>query len=128
MSSYFVMNRTGEFSPAAMTSNQCGKDGVAKYFYALKMVFAGTCRLDKDEFIIDHQAIDDLVNEIGLSGSCEQMQLRIKEKLVPFLCKEYGLPMLAYKCSLHAGKKDGPAWMEFVSLKAPEYAACLALV
>jgi hypothetical protein len=128
MTSYFVMNRTGEFEPSGMTANQCGREGVGKYFYALKMVFEGACKLNEDDFIIDHQAIDDLVNEIELAGSCEAMQLRIKNALVPFLCKQYGLPMLAYKCTLYAGKKTGPAWMEYVSLRSPEYAPCLALV
>lgn len=127
MSSFFIMNRTGEFEPKFSTDNQCKVAGHTKYHYHLKLVFDGKCKLNADQFIIDHQLIDDLVTQLGLAGSCEEMHLHIRRELIPMLTKDHGLPLLACKCVIRPTKKDGAAWLEYVSLKSPEYAPCLAL-
>lgn len=126
MTSYFIMNRTGEFEPYGMTSNQCKAPEHKKYYYHLKLVFDGECELDKDAFIVDHQEIDDLVASLPLLGSCEQMQLQLSRQLLPMF-QDRDIPLLACKCVIKPTKSDGPAWLEYVSLKAPAYAACLAL-
>lgn len=127
MKNYFIMYRRGEFHPSVMTNNQCGVKGVDKYFYSLKMLFDGDLQLDKDDFIVDHQMIDDIICSMKLSGSCEDMQRNIVAAIEPFLADEKELPLLGVRCELHAGDKDSPGWMEYVSLKEPRYAAMLGL-
>jgi hypothetical protein len=128
MKSYFILNRQGEFNPTDMTNNQCKGWGHGKYFYLLQLVFDGTLKLDDNAFIIDHQDVDDLVQNIVLKGSCEQMHMKIAKKLIPTLVKK-ALPLLACKCTIRPTlDPQGKAWLQYVSLKDDKYAPCLALL
>lgn len=128
MKSYFVLNRQGTFYPAKMTTNQCKVLGHSKYYYLLQMVFDGKLKLDENSFIVDHQAIDNLVQELVLKGSCEQMHQKIAKLLVPTLVKK-NLPLLACKCTIRPTlDTQGPAWLQYVLLKDESHAPCLALL
>jgi hypothetical protein len=127
MNNYFIMNRTGEFTPSKHTENQCKVEGHTKYFYHLVLVFDGAVKLNYDAFIVDHQELDSMITDLDLKGSCEEMHQKIAAHLIPMLEDDKELPLLACKCTIRPTKKDGPAWLEYVSLKAPAYAACLAL-
>src|SRR5579885_2190456 len=110
MKNYFIMYRRGQFHPSVMTNNQCGVMGVPEYYYSLKLVFDGDLKLDKDDFIIDHQVLDDIIQGLKLSSSCEDMQRKICEALTPFLVEERGLPLLGIRVEIHAGDRDAPGW------------------
>lgn len=128
MKSYFILNRQGEFKPSMMSSNQCKGWGHSNYHYLLQLVFDGTLKLDENSFIVDHQAIDDVVQNLVLKGSCEQMHLKISRLLVPTMIKKK-LPLLACKCTIRPTlDPKGPAWLQYVLLKDDKYAPCLALL
>lgn len=128
MKSYFILNRQGSFQPSAMTKNQCKGWGHGNYYYLIQMVFDGKVKLDDMAFIVDHQAIDDLIQEMVLKGSCEQMHQKIAKLLVPTLIKK-NLPLLACKCTIRPTlDPQGPAWLQYVLLKDESHAPCLALL
>lgn len=128
MTSFYVMNRTGKFEPDYYDDNQCKAKGHLEYHYHIKLVFEGACKLNDDGFIIDHQEIDDVIQNLGLQGSCEEMHLDIRKKLIPALTEHFGLPLLACKCVIHPTKTPGAAWLEYVSLKDKASLPLLALL
>jgi len=127
MKSYFVMNRTGKFTPEKTTSNQCKAPGHGQYFYHLKMVFLGGMKLDENSFILDHQDVDDLVTGLILQGSCEEMNRKIMERLAKLMGLK-SIPMVACKCTIRPGLGDGPAWLEYTQVRADKYLHCLQLL
>lgn len=127
MKNYFIMYRRGEFHPSVMSSNQCGVEGVPTYFYSLKLVFDGDLKLNKDDFIVDHQVLDDIIQGLTLTSSCEDMQRAICSAITPFLSEKLELPLLGIRVEIHAGDRDAPGWMEYISLKDAAYAAILGV-
>lgn len=128
MITYFVMHRQGSFEPNNHTVNQCKEPGHDIYYYHLKLVFDGSAKLNDQAFLIDHQDLDDLITSLPLAGSCEQMQQQINKVIVPMIARRK-LPLLACKCTLQPSLDAGaPAWLEFISLKSPEFASCLPLI
>ena len=128
MITYYVMTRTGRFRPLENTDNQCKGWGHSEYHYTLKLLFDGSAKLNDKSFLIDHQDLDDAIQDIELVGSCEQMHKQINEKLVPLLARK-NLPLLVCKCVIRPTlDARPPAVLEFISLKSPEFAACLPLV
>lgn len=81
---YFVMTRKGQFKPSHDTNNQCVKVGKQIYDYELKLLFEGNVELDDNGFIIRHEEIDELIQKMELSGSCEQMNLQISKEISQF--------------------------------------------
>lgn len=124
MKSYFVMNRTGKFYPAKMTPNQCKAPGHSQYNYHLRMVFAGDAKLDQNNFLLDHQEVDDLVQGMMLKGSCEEMNQKITARLAKLMGAK-AIPMVACKCTIRPMIPDGPAWLEFVTLPEEAHLNCL---
>jgi len=127
MISYFVMNRTGTFRPEKFTSNQCKAPKHPDYFYHLKMVFDGKVKLDADRFILDHQDVDDLVQGLVLNGSCEDMQLKIMERLAKMMGLKK-IKMVACKCIISPVLPNGAAWLEFTSVPEKKHLSCLSLI
>lgn len=73
----FVMKREGSFTPGYSTYNQCKTYGHRKYRYQIIVSFGTSCKLDGDNFLIDHNLIDDTIQDLVLAGSCEQMHEKI---------------------------------------------------
>lgn len=124
---YFIMNRNGLFRPAETTSNQCKEPGWPEYAYSLRMVFDGSMKLDKNDFIVDHAEVDRLVRELGLKGSCEDMTLRILTALDAFMAKR-GIPMVACRCVVRPTDPNAPSWMERVHVASREHVEALRLL
>lgn len=113
--SYFLMTRRGNFKPARTTHNQCKEPGYMEYTYELRMVFDGAVKLDTNAFIVDHQAIHDMVTELGLAGSCEEITARILTALDTFMALE-GIPMLACRCTVKPVDPNAPAYLERIHI------------
>lgn len=113
--SYFIMNRTGLFRPAAHTPNQCKEPGWPEYSYNLRMVFDGSMKLDRNDFIVDHAQVDKLVHELGLKGSCEDMTTRVLTALDAFMSAR-GINLLACRCTIRATDPNAPAWLERIHI------------
>lgn len=126
--SYFILNRRGRIVPAKMTNNQCTEPGQKEYFYQMGLVFSGETKLNDNQWIVKHEDIDAMMQNLGHVGSCESMQLRIVKHIVPWLVKQ-GLPVLAYKCTIKpVDDADANPGIQFVTFKDPSYAHCLALI
>lgn len=124
-----IMHRRGTFKPVQMTCNQCKVYGTEEYNYSITMIFSPKLRLDKMGFIIDHQAIDDIIQNLGLKGSCEQMQDAICEHLCGEF-KKMKIPMWACKISIGAVLADGSqlqGWMHKTWAQKPKYLELLAI-
>lgn len=98
------MKRKGRFLPSKMTDNQCKVKGHRLYNYMITMVFASNAKLDKSRFLIDHIHIDECVQNCYLSGSCEQMHLKINAALLG-LFKKKKIPVVGIKVLIDPGKK-----------------------
>lgn len=126
MKSYYVMNRSGEFEPIRPTSNQCKEPGHLRYGYELRMCFFGAMQLDQNQFILDHQLVDDLVQSLALTGSCEEMHKLISRQLRTMMTRK-NIELAACKCTIKP-KPDGPAFLEFITLNELASPHLLSLV
>lgn len=84
MTSYtFVLTRKGTFTINAFTSNQCKAKGHTSFLYKIKI----TCdsKLDDHGFVIDHQIIDNVVQNTTHVGSCEQICEVLHKRLLAVL-------------------------------------------
>ena len=120
MDSVFIMHRTGHFRPKSSTSNQCKAPGHTLYEYSLKMVFEGNIKLDERKFIIDHQDVDDLIQKVTLTGSCEQMHQTISRRLQTMM-KIRKIDMVACKCLIVPAGAKTVAQLEFITTKDTKY-------
>lgn len=105
------MTRTGKFTPSRRTENQCKAPGHKSYDYTLRMVFLGNMKLDEHQFITDHANVDGLIQNMDLTGSCEQMHLKICGKLKEFFRKK-AIPLCGCKCTIHPGE-GAAAYMDY---------------
>lgn len=119
------MNRRGEFAPQMSTANQCAKPDHPSYHYHIAMMFDGDQALDKRQFLLDHQEVDDFVHKLELVGSCEEMHIMLKDELPEFM-KERSLNFVCYKATIHPFKPAGKAWLEFVWARREEDLKCLS--
>lgn len=81
--SFYILTRRGIFRPSEFTNNQCKEYGWKEYHYQIAVVVDS--HLDRDGFIIDHQRIDNMIQGMKLSGSCEQMHNSICSDLQQLL-------------------------------------------
>lgn len=110
-----VMHRRGEFNPAQRTDNQCKVRGHHNYKYHL--MFICDPKLDKSGFLIDHQLIDDSIQEVDLQGSCEEMHLQLTQCFEKLMKKaKLYKHIYAYKCIISPTLPNGPAYMESVKV------------
>lgn len=123
--SFYVMNRRGSFKPQMHTDNQCAKPGHEEYHYHIRLMFDGDQPLDHQQFIIDHQDVDDFIKKLGLVGSCEEMHTLLKLELPEFM-KERSLSFVAYKATIQPFKPAGTAWLDFVWAREPKDLKCLS--
>jgi hypothetical protein len=113
--SYFIMHRKGKCHPRMPTPNQCKVAGHPNYTYDISMIFPSNITLDDNQFIINHQDIDDIIQATYLKGSCEQMHLKLQRKLTRFFSSR-GIEILGFKIKLQGDSND-MAYMEFLSLE-----------
>lgn len=120
MAKFFVMTRKGHIVPSKMTSNQCKVEGHEDYDYIIKLVFPEFTKLDENDFLIDHQKIDDVIQNMFHKGSCERMHINICERMLKKLERK-GLDIIAYKCSIIPVDKQrnqsGVAMLEYLYYK-----------
>ena len=109
----YIMHRKGVFEPDKYTSNQCKVEGHESYDYHIIMVFPGTQQLDINNFIVDHQDIDDTIQNMVLKGSCEEMHQRICDRLKKFFERK-GIDLMAMKCIIKPVSQGGIAHMEYL--------------
>lgn len=112
MSDYYVMHRIGRFEVEKSAENQCKAPGWPAYEYQLKMVFDGNMTLDTDGFIVEHQDIDDLVQGLKMTGSCELLVRKIVDRVTK-MCGYKALPLLAIRGLIRPIGMQVSAWFEY---------------
>lgn len=123
---YFVMSRRGHFTAEGITNNQCAVPGHPKYQYRFKLMFEGDMPLDQRAFILDHNEIDEFMQNLLLSGSCEEMQKLIEMEL-PDMMRERSIPLVAFRCAIIADP-TAPAFLEFAWARSQKDERCLAWI
>lgn len=95
----YIMTRKGTFRPSGLSDNQCARDGHSLYHYIVKVICPGDLRLDKDDFIIKHEDIDEIIQISVLEGSCENMINTIVRNIIN-LFKVKAIMLLGIKCTI----------------------------
>ena len=119
-SGVYRMNREGVFSPSKHTDNQCGKEGTMHYSYLLTIIVRN--KLDDKGFIIDHDDLNNAIQNTEIFGSCEEMQRIIHNCIVNTLPQ--GI-LLGYKCVVRPIDFNAKAFIEFIECNNPEYFSLL---
>lgn len=119
-SGVYRMNREGVFSPSKHTENQCGKEGTMHYSYLLTIIVRN--KLDDKGFIIDHDDLNNAIQNTEIFGSCEEMQRIIHNCIVNTLPQ--GI-LLGYKCVVRPIDFNAKAFIEFIECNNPEYFSLL---
>jgi hypothetical protein len=74
-------------------------------------------KLDNNGFLLDHQDIDDAIQNHDLSGSCEEMHLQLIKCFEEVMRKaKLKRNLYAYKAIISPTLPNGPAYMEFVKV------------
>lgn len=106
----YVMHKRGQFRPSKFTKNQCKSQNHDNYFYHI--IFVTDCVKDKNGFILDHNLIDQSIQNSKIKGSCEEMHDIIMqiflEKVTPLIENN----VYAYKCILSPTLPNGSAYLE----------------
>lgn len=93
--------------------NQCKTEGWPNYKYHVKIIAAN--RLDKDDFVIDHQEVHTVVAAcFETAASCERLCLNIEESLHKAL-REHGVVVKSLYIMVQPvlqSKEDNYAHME----------------
>lgn len=121
----FIMHRKGRFEPNKYTPNQCKVEGHESYDYHLIMVFPGTQELDINDFILDHQDIDDTIQRMVLKGSCEKMHQKICDRLKRFFEKK-NIDLMAMKCIIKPVFSVNVAHMEYLYTRDSSYSSLIS--
>lgn len=119
------MHRKGVFEPEKYTSNQCKIEGHDSYDYHIIMVFPAHQQLDANAFIVDHQDIDNTIQNMVLKGSCEQMHQKICDRLKKFFSKK-DIDLMAMKCIIKPVTNGGVAHMEYLFTKDSSYVSLIS--
>lgn len=82
MSKFYIMERKGVFISNTREINQCKEEGHKNYEYSCKIFFEPKTTLDTDDFVIDHNEINDAVSECQKAGSCERMHINIMNAIL----------------------------------------------
>lgn len=116
----YRMNREGVFSPSKHTENQCGKEGTFHYSYLLTIIVRN--KLDNKGFIIDHDDLNNAIQNTEIFGSCEEMQRIIHKTVINTLPQGV---LLGYKCVIKPLDFGSKAFIEFIECNNPEYFSLL---
>lgn len=111
---YLVLNRTGDLI-ATRSLNQCRAVNTPVYHYHAQLVFTdihGSSLLDGQQYVVPHELVDETLQKLSWSGSCEQVALQAATALNAVM-RAYNRPMVAIRVTIHATiPGQGPAWME----------------
>jgi len=80
-----LITRIGIINATTQTNNQCRAVGHKTYYYEVAVLFKEDVTLDENKFIIDHQLIDDAVQQVQID-SCEVMSKTILDNVQALLC------------------------------------------
>lgn len=119
----YTMNREGYFFPVRHTSNQCRQEGTNIYLYKCRIVFDQKQRLDKNQFLIDHIDVNEIIIGVKLSGSCETMAKEIMEEL-KFKLTSRNISYVAIKISIFP-YPIGQADLSYTYIKEKSYLSLL---
>lgn len=87
MKKFSIITRKGILNVKGnSTKNQCAKEGHEVYNYELKVLFSSKTKLNENGWIIDHQHLDDAVQE-SIVNSCEIMSDDILNRVEKVLIK-----------------------------------------
>ncbi len=123
--SYYVMNRSGSFTPARPTGNQYVRPSHPIYFYTVRILFPGNVALDSRRFIIENADIDRVIRNAEWQGSGEDMQKQLMG-IINRILKVRGIKMLACKCVIKGSEASNVAWLEYTESNRPEYLSLVA--
>jgi hypothetical protein len=104
------MERKGMFkvNPSDFRPNQCKVSGHEYYEYLCKIVFSEDTKLDSNQFVIDHQQVDNVIVNCKKIGSCEQYHTVMMNELINYF-KKKEIPILAVKITIIPRFPDGQA-------------------
>lgn len=86
--SYPIITRSGIINmKGRQAPNQCKQKGHEIYGYTLAILFAHDVKLDENQFIIDHQFLDDAVQKVAIN-SCETMSKEILSTIEKLLVEK----------------------------------------
>jgi hypothetical protein len=122
----YVMNRRGTFNTKKPTHNQCKVKGHKTYHYEVAMAFSPRVKLDENMFIIDHQDVDNCIQNCVLNGSCEEMHLEISEALRK-LFKSREIPVIGMKAVIYPDLPAGAANLSYIWV-SPKHSNVLPLL
>lgn len=104
----FTINRTGQFKVSTHTNNQCkSKNHVAGYKYHIIIVVD---TLDEQGFVIDHIEIDNIIQNIKIEGSCEEICLQLFNSIKKLKCAG---TIVAYKSIIQPITANMQAFIEY---------------
>lgn len=84
--SFPIITRRGIIKASQQAPNQCKAVAHPTYYYTLAILFQNDVALDENQFIIDHQCIDDAVQKVEIN-SCEVMSRTILHNMETALCE-----------------------------------------
>jgi hypothetical protein len=96
----FTMMRSGVFVPAKATRNQCAREGHPAYNYRIIVATDASLPLNEREMILDHILIDDMMMNMKLSGSCEEMLKAVLNE-VKSLFSDFEIKLLGAKIDIY---------------------------
>ena len=125
---FLCMHRTGKIHPSRSTDNQCKAVGHDTFHYHLRMVFSHTqISAERRSFIVDHVHVDRLLQTLAHNGSCEQVQINLRNHIIRFF-REHDIELLALRCTLNPVlplPKEG-AWMDVIACTEDKFMMMLA--
>ncbi len=83
------------------------------------MVFLSSQTLDKQGFVIEHEAIDASIQKLMLNGSCEQMAVNIVNTVKNLLTGRLG-GVMGIKVTIFP-QPEGQAHVSYIYVKNKEY-------
>ena len=107
------MHRRGWIYSRQATDNQCKAPGHDKYHYHVILACSET--LDEDDFIIDHNTVNQYIQRIKVRGSCEQIHKAIYRAVRKAFAQTV-TNLYLYKCILSPSLPNGEAYMEYIKL------------
>lgn len=102
----FIIHRKGKLETSFDTDNQCKEVGWKHYYYHVTIA---TKKRDKQNFVIDHERLDTIIQEIVINGSCES----IVHEVYKAVSREMK-GIQAFKCTVSPTQHKGPSYMEYV--------------
>ena len=113
---YLIINRFGRLTAKSKVSNQCKVEGHRDYDYHVKVKCES--KLDGQDFLIDHVAIDLAVQYIFAqqNGSCERLAINFADEVVKTMIN-HGCKVRKIYVQIKPVLQKGQKTMAFMELK-----------